>query len=57
MNSRGATDGRHDYTHLGGGRDGYRYSVLFEGKLLVDRSREPSVMLRGLCWPKASPAG
>jgi hypothetical protein len=24
-----------------GGRDGYRYSVLFEGKLLVDRSRDP----------------
>jgi hypothetical protein len=24
-----------------GGRDGYRYSVIFEGKLLVDRSRDP----------------
>jgi hypothetical protein len=24
-----------------GGRDGYRYSVLFEGKLLVERSRDP----------------
>ena len=24
-----------------GGRDGYRYSVLFEGQLLVDRSRDP----------------
>ena len=24
-----------------GGRDGYRYSVLFQGKLLVDRSRDP----------------
>jgi hypothetical protein len=24
-----------------GGRDGYRYSVLFDGKLLVDRSRDP----------------
>ena len=26
-----------------GGRDGYRYSVLFEGNLLVDRSREPEL--------------
>ena len=26
-----------------GGRDGYRYSVLFDGKLLVDRSREPEL--------------
>ena len=26
-----------------GGRDGYRYSVLFEGTLLVDRSREPEL--------------
>jgi hypothetical protein len=24
-----------------GGRDGYRYSVIFDGKLLVDRSRDP----------------
>jgi hypothetical protein len=24
-----------------GGRDGYRYSVIHDGKLLVDRSREP----------------
>ena len=24
-----------------GGRDGSRYSVLFDGKLLVDRSRDP----------------
>ena len=24
-----------------GGRDGYRYSVLFEDRLLVDRSRDP----------------
>jgi hypothetical protein len=24
-----------------GGRDGYRYSVIFEGKLLVERSRDP----------------
>lgn len=24
-----------------GGRDGYRYSVLFEGKLLVNSSRDP----------------
>jgi hypothetical protein len=24
-----------------GGRDGYRYSVVFGGKLLVDRSRDP----------------
>ena len=24
-----------------GGRDGYRYSVLFEGQLLVDDSRDP----------------
>jgi len=24
-----------------GGRDGYRYSVLFNGKLLVERSRDP----------------
>ena len=24
-----------------GGRDGYRYSVLFEGKLVVGRSRDP----------------
>jgi hypothetical protein len=24
-----------------GARDGYRYSVLFKGKLLVDRSRDP----------------
>jgi hypothetical protein len=24
-----------------GGRDGYRYSVLYDGKLLVDRSRDP----------------
>lgn len=24
-----------------GGRDGYRYSVLFNGQLLVDRSRDP----------------
>jgi hypothetical protein len=24
-----------------GGRDGYRYSVLFDGNLLVDRSRDP----------------
>jgi hypothetical protein len=24
-----------------GGRDGYRYSVLFRGKLLVERSRDP----------------
>ena len=24
-----------------GGRDGYRYSVLFDGKLLVERSRDP----------------
>ena len=24
-----------------GGRDGYRYSVLYYGKLLVDRSRDP----------------
>jgi hypothetical protein len=23
------------------GRDGYRYSVVFEGQLLVDRSRDP----------------
>ena len=26
-----------------GGRDGYRYSVLFDGKLFVDRSREPEL--------------
>jgi hypothetical protein len=26
---------------LGGGRDGYRYSVLFQGELLVERSRDP----------------
>jgi hypothetical protein len=26
-----------------GGRDGYRYSLLFDGKLLVDRSREPEL--------------
>jgi hypothetical protein len=24
-----------------GGRDGYRYSVLFDGQLLVDHSRDP----------------
>jgi hypothetical protein len=24
-----------------GGRDGYRYSVLFKGKLLLNRSRDP----------------
>jgi hypothetical protein len=24
-----------------GGRDGYRYSVLFDGKLIVDQSRDP----------------
>ena len=24
-----------------GGRDGYRYSVIYDGKLLVDRSRDP----------------
>ena len=24
-----------------GGRDGYRYSVLYDGKLLVERSRDP----------------
>jgi hypothetical protein len=24
-----------------GGRDGYRYSVIFDGKLLVERSRDP----------------
>ena len=24
-----------------GGRDGYRYSVMFDGKLLVERSRDP----------------
>lgn len=24
-----------------GGRDGYRYSVIHDGKLLVDRSRDP----------------
>ena len=24
-----------------GGRDGYRYSVVFDGKLIVDRSRDP----------------
>jgi len=24
-----------------GGRDGYRYSVLFDGKLLVENSRDP----------------
>src|SRR5262245_18623402 len=24
-----------------GGRDGYRYSVIFDGKLLVDRFRDP----------------
>jgi hypothetical protein len=27
--------------HLAGGRDGYRYSVLLDGQLLVDRSRDP----------------
>ena len=29
------------HPHWVGGRDGYRYSVLFEGQLLVDRSRDP----------------
>jgi hypothetical protein len=29
------------HPHWVGGRDGYRYSVLFEGELLVDRSRDP----------------
>ena len=29
------------HPHWVGGRDGYRYSVLFEGRLLVDRSRDP----------------
>ena len=29
------------HPHCVGGRDGYRYSVLFDGKLLVDRSRDP----------------
>ena len=24
-----------------GGRDGYRYSVIFDGKLLIERSRDP----------------
>ena len=24
-----------------GGRDGYRYSILYDGKLLVERSRDP----------------
>jgi hypothetical protein len=24
-----------------GGRDGYRYNVLFDGKLLIERSRDP----------------
>ena len=24
-----------------GGRDGYRYSVIYDGKLLVSRSRDP----------------
>jgi hypothetical protein len=31
-----------------GGRDGCRYLVLFDGKLLVDRSRDRSVTLPGL---------
>jgi hypothetical protein len=26
-----------------GGRDGYRYTVLFDGKLTVERSREPEL--------------
>jgi hypothetical protein len=29
------------HPHWVGGRDGYRYSVLFDGKLLVDHSRDP----------------
>jgi hypothetical protein len=29
------------HPHWVGGREGYRYSVLFEGKLLLDRSRDP----------------
>jgi hypothetical protein len=29
------------HPHWVGGRDGYRYSVIFDGKLLVERSRDP----------------
>ena len=29
------------HPHWAGGRDGYRYSVLFDGKLLVEGSRDP----------------
>jgi hypothetical protein len=29
------------HPHWVGGRDGYRYSVLYDGKLLVERSRDP----------------
>ena len=29
------------HPHWVGGRDGYRYSVLYDRKLLVDRSRDP----------------
>jgi hypothetical protein len=29
------------HPHWVGSRDGYRYSVLFDGKLLVERSRDP----------------
>jgi hypothetical protein len=31
------------HPHWVGGRDGYRYSVLFDGKLLVEKSREPEL--------------
>ena len=29
------------HRHWVGGRDGYHYSVLFDGQLLVERSRDP----------------
>ena len=29
------------HPHWAGGRAGYLYSVIFDGKLIVDRSRDP----------------
>ena len=39
-----------------GGRDGYRYSVVLDGQLLVERSRDPECDAARALLPKASPA-
>ena len=40
-----------------GGRAGYVYSIIYNGELLVERSRDPECdAARARCWPGASPA-